>query len=204
MDNSNTKELLSDLFDEFEQEKNDLKIRYDDNLNRIDIIDSTIEELKRYNDESNMFSPRNVSNDNSDRIEELNKEKADIEEENKVILNQLKYYTDKSQSISSVFANYEEDTSKNTSDADESFDVLKEGMELKNSSAVKEETDRTSADGILIKKENIKDTDIVFSRKEFDSLISRLERVIPAMESDLVKCKVELGTILYDLRHKLY
>ncbi|MCR4740563.1 MAG: hypothetical protein K5886_09955 [Lachnospiraceae bacterium] len=219
MDTKNTKELLSDLFDEFEQEKNDLKIRYDDNLNRIDIIESTIEELKRYSDESNMFSPRQVVNDNSVRIEELLKEKAEIEEENVVITEQLKYYSDKSESISSVFADYDKisetdegsdngnsETEAAGTVAADTEDVIKAGSAEENIDVndgdSRQITGRTF-DGIILQKNSSGGGDkIIFTMSEMDQLIRRLERIVSIMDSDPVKGKVELGSILYDLKHK--
>ena len=67
-------DIINNIFDEFESEKIELKIKYDENASRIDIINESIKELVEYDDDRQIFSPRNISGINSEKIEELKNE----------------------------------------------------------------------------------------------------------------------------------
>ncbi|MCR5109074.1 MAG: hypothetical protein K6B28_13045 [Lachnospiraceae bacterium] len=199
MTENSTKDFLSDLYDEFEQETNDLRIKYDENVARLDIIDSTIAEIQRNNDESSMFSPREIDDKDSERVNILLMEKKDIEEENIVITNQLKYYENKSDSINKVVSDMENKGNSSVSRSGKENKIDSDHDLLKNQIILNKNVEDNNR---IIITENDDDFSYSFSKQEYKSLISRLETISDLVDSNLTKAKINISSLLYDLRHR--
>ncbi len=92
---SNEKKIIRDMHDEFEFEENQIQKKINDNDARIDIIRDNIDELTQYDDDRQMFSPRHISGDNTEKIKELNNSKDSLAEENNYLRSRLNYYSEK-------------------------------------------------------------------------------------------------------------
>ena len=94
--NSEVRKILVDLCEEFGKEEKRLQNLYDSHSVKIDELDHKISNLRKNEDvDFRVFSPRNSSATNSEKISGMENTKEDLEKENKAIKKQLKYYSDK-------------------------------------------------------------------------------------------------------------
>lgn len=93
---NDVKKIIQDLYDEFLKEEKNLNEIYSSNSVRIDELDQKILSLKKSEDvDFKVFSPRNSSNVNSDKILDYEKDKEKLSSENRNYYKQLRYYSDK-------------------------------------------------------------------------------------------------------------
>ena len=97
------REIIEELYDEFLKERIRLNDICDANIVKIDEIDHKIVTLRKNEDvDFRVFSPRNVSPVNSEKIVELEKEKDELERESKNSAKQLKYYSERTDKLDKV------------------------------------------------------------------------------------------------------
>lgn len=95
--------IVSDLLLEFRQERNKLQIELDNANAKIMEIDKSISSFKENEDvDIKVFSPRNLSNLNIEKIEMMNNEKSKIEDSSKSVIKQLNYYSDKCDKLDEI------------------------------------------------------------------------------------------------------
>lgn len=122
------KNIVQDLYDEFVEEEKKLNDICDSNSVRIDELDHKIANYKKNDDvDFKVFSPRNISGVNNDKIINLEKEKSELENEAANSSKQLKYYSDKVAKLDKILLllnskNHikEDDVFKNVIDYEES------------------------------------------------------------------------------------
>lgn len=104
--------IVLDLLEEFEKESGKLQVEYDDNSALIREIEDSIKNYIENEDiDFQVFSPRKVDNQSEEKIESLNRDKAFIEEKNKSLFRQIKYYSDKVKKLQDILNVIEEDRS---------------------------------------------------------------------------------------------
>lgn len=102
--------IVNDLLSEFDKESSKLQSEYDDNVVRILEIEENIHNYKENEDvDFQVFSPRKIDNQNEEKIEAMNLEKESIEEINKSLYRQIKYYTDKKDKLNEIINIINED-----------------------------------------------------------------------------------------------
>lgn len=95
--------IVSDLLLEFKEERNKLQYELDNANSKIMEIDRSISSFKENEDvDIKVFSPRNLSNLNLEKIEMMNQEKAKIEDSSKSVIKQLNYYSDKCDKLGEI------------------------------------------------------------------------------------------------------
>lgn len=88
--------IISDLYKEFLEEEKRLNDICNNHSIRIDELEQKISNYRRNDDvDFKVFSPRNVSSINNEKIEELENEKNNLEKESSDASKQLKYYSEK-------------------------------------------------------------------------------------------------------------
>lgn len=96
-------DILISLQKEFSTEEDKLKEISRDHSYRIDELEQQIDSARRSEDiDFRVFSPRNVSLDNSEKISNLESEKSSLEKEKKEADKNLGYYSGKAEKISKV------------------------------------------------------------------------------------------------------
>ena len=169
--NDNSKEILNGLYEEFEQERNEFQLKLDDNAARVEIIEDNIHELMQYDDDRQMFSPRNISGTNSDKIDELRVERDTLLEENQYISSKLKYFEDKTDALKTAIdqasvRSYSDATFEDEGIKDSKANILISKNRLKN---------------IIYKLElaqKLVETEPRKSKSEIDSVISQFSKLI--------------------------
>ncbi len=98
-DNISKKELsniVEDLYNEFYEEKVRLDSMYQEQIEKLEEIEHYIEELEKDDAaDFNVFSPRNVRVNYTDKIEQLKKEQKETEEEKERISKKRHYYEER-------------------------------------------------------------------------------------------------------------
>lgn len=93
---SDVKTIIQELYDEFLKEEKNINEIFNSNSVRIDELDQKIHSLRKSEDvDFKVFSPRNSSNINSEKIIDLEKAKEKLLLENRNYSKQIKYYSDK-------------------------------------------------------------------------------------------------------------
>ena len=102
--------IVKDLLSEFDKESGKLQSEYDDNVARILEIEENIHNYKENEDiDFQVFSPRKIDNQNEEKIATMQREKESIEEINKSLYRQIKYYSDKKDKLNEILSVIEED-----------------------------------------------------------------------------------------------
>ena len=152
--NTNSKKILLNLYDEFKKEKLDLETKLEENDLKIKNIDKSIEELMQYDDDGQMFSPRDISGVNSTKVEELKLERETLVEENDFIRSRLGYFNNKVDDVHGALL--EAGISENSKD---------NNIDLSDDEGIKD-----NKANIMISKNRIKN--IIYKLKLADKLIS--------------------------------
>ncbi len=152
--NTNSKKILLNLYDEFKKEKLDLETKLSENDLKIKTIDKNIEELMQYDDDGQMFSPRDISGVNSTKVEELKLERETLVEENDFIRSRLGYFNNKVDDVHGALL--EAGISENSKDSN---------IDLSDDEGIKD-----NKANIMISKNRIKN--IIYKLKLADKLIS--------------------------------
>lgn len=101
--NSEVRSIVQELYNEFLEEEKKLGDIRDSHRVRIDELDQKIINYKKNDDvDFKVFSPRNNLNINTDKINELERERNDLEAECKLSDKQLSYYSDKLSKLEKV------------------------------------------------------------------------------------------------------
>lgn len=102
--------IVTDLLSEFQREGGKLQAEYDDNAARILEIEENIHKYKENEDvDFQVFSPRKIDNHNAEKIDSMNKEKESIENINKSLYRQIRYYTEKIDKLQEILDIISED-----------------------------------------------------------------------------------------------
>lgn len=97
------KVIINELYNEFKAEEQKLSQIYDSNSVKVDELEHRISNSKKNEDvDYKVFSPRNISTVNSEKIIELENEKNILEKELSFTSKQLKYYSDKAGKLEKV------------------------------------------------------------------------------------------------------
>ncbi len=184
--------VINNLYDEFESEKNELRIKYDDNASKIEAIEENIRELMQYDDDTQMFSPRIIQNDNSEKIKELQKERDYLSGENDYIYSRLKYFKDKIDALGSVIQEPEQLKPETEGNNEENpGEPIYDNSYIKSINDQKDTSDTDDLDEPLSKSKIkkmvyrlklanklIEDNNIDRSTNEIDTVISMLSKYI--------------------------
>ena len=152
--NTNSKKILLNLYDEFKNEKLDLESKLNENNLKIKNIDKTIDELMQYDDDGQMFSPRDISGINSTKVDELKLEREVLVDDNNFIISRLGYFRHKVDDIHNALM-----------EAGISEDTKDENIDLSDDEGI-----RDNKANIMISKNKIKD--IVYRLKLAEKLIT--------------------------------
>lgn len=107
--------IIIDLLLEFQNEQNRLQVMYDNGTSRLLELEEDIVSYKDTEDvDFKVFSPRNVSNLSEEKLMAMDREKTNIEDGNKELLKQLKYYNDKVEKLRTVLTILDETEIDNT------------------------------------------------------------------------------------------
>lgn len=221
--------IVLDLLSEFEREGSKLQSEYDDNAARIVEIEENIHNYKENEDiDFQVFSPRKIDNQSEEKINELNKEKSNIESINKSLYRQLKYYTDKTDKLNEILEVIEKDRAYNIDSDGEvkneiDNDITKVDekiLEYYDSIANDDENEKYPEEpeniGVEVRsgwrliKEELESpitTSEVNNNSEIlsDLLVisSRLEKESKAIDEDYLRTKEEIKTVLDDINNIL-
>lgn len=152
--NTNSKKILLNLYDEFKNEKLDLESKLNDNNLKIKNIDKTIDELMQYDDDGQMFSPRDISGVNSTKVDELKLEREVLVDDNNFIISRLGYFRHKVDDIHNALMEA----------------GISENNKVENIDLSDDEGIRDNKANIMISKNKIKD--IVYRLKLAEKLIT--------------------------------
>lgn len=97
--------IIIDLLLEFQNEQNRIQVLYDNGTSRLAELEEDIISYKDSEDvDFKVFSPRNVSTLNEDKLLSMDREKSDIEASNKELNTQLSYYSEKVEKLRTVLS----------------------------------------------------------------------------------------------------
>ena len=197
-----TKLILNDLHDEFEQEKLELKNKLEHNSSQIELIDESIHELMQYDDDSQMFSPRNLAGSNQEKIKKLTENKDSLLEENQYISSRLKYYENKVDSLALAIQDVEEDSKAVNKELDlerlnKVFDDTTPSNESEMQETENNHSDDSSAenDDLIFKKSD----DLVISAVDIKNLIYKLNVSLKFIDHDPMRSRVEINSVIQRL-----
>ncbi len=168
--NKTSREILLNLYEEFKQERSNLEVRLHDNELRIKNIDKSIEELKQYDDDGQMFSPRDISGVNSTKIEELKAERVTIVEDNAFIGSRLTYFKNKTEDLHNALT-----------EAGISEKIQKENVDLSDDEGIKD-----NKSNILISKNRLK------------NIIYKLKLADKVMNTEPKKSSSEINSVIHE------
>ena len=226
-------DIINNLFSEFEYERDELKIKYEDNSLRIEAINENIKELNQYDDDRQMFSPRNIMGINSEKVEELKKEKESLLEENSFISSRLKYFESKVDALEEVLQESEKEDKNSSEKSEENVDdnssdkstVDKsqnnnDGYENKSENITEKKEDDKS-EGQKISEDNIKVSDkknstdnsentdlytgenLNLGKSKLKKIIYRLELALKLMDTNTNRSKNEIKSVIHILSNEL-
>lgn len=193
--NEKALKIIRDLYDEFEKEENNLKVQYDNNSSKIEEMEENILSFMKNEDiDYKVFSPRSIVSTNKDKIEHLREEKEDVEKNNKSVLKQMKYYSEKTKKLEHLLSLFQNDN-----DVDETEQISANKVDEK----------------IVEKVSEVDDSKIIVEQKEFfpvkntvltSSLQDELERVNHKLElcsrfidNDSIRTKIEIKEAMRNL-----
>ena len=95
-DKEKVSKIIVDMLMEFQKEQRRIQTEYDNGLSRLSEIEENLINYRETEDvDFKVFSPRKVSTLNEDKLNSMDSEMKEIEEDNKQLQKQLKYYSDK-------------------------------------------------------------------------------------------------------------
>lgn len=188
--------IVIDLLMEFQKEQNRLQIIYDNGSSRISEIEENIVNYKETEDvDFKVFSPRNISTLNEDKLESMDREKLTLMESNKEILKQLKYYNEKVEKLRIIQMIIGTDENE-----DSDFDYRDESIDDVQKVDTNEINDTDST------KNSIDINELVDNEFDKQSFINDLERLSHKMEissklidNDIYRTKIELKSMKSNL-----
>lgn len=188
--------IVIDLLMEFQKEQNRLQIIYDNGSSRISEIEENIVNYKETEDvDFKVFSPRNISTLNEDKLESMDREKLTLMESNKEILKQLKYYNEKVEKLRTIqmIIGTEENEDSDFDYRDESIDDI-------------QKVDTNEINDTDSTKNSIDINELVDNEFDKQSFINDLERLSHKMEissklidNDIYRTKIELKSMKSNL-----
>ncbi|MDO4966629.1 MAG: hypothetical protein Q4E51_07960 [Lachnospiraceae bacterium] len=188
--------IVIDLLMEFQKEQNRLQIIYDNGSSRISEIEENIVNYKETEDvDFKVFSPRNISTLNEDKLESMDREKLTLMESNKEILKQLKYYNEKVEKLRTIqmIIGTEENEKSDFDYKDESIDDI-------------QKVDTNEINDTDSTKTSIDINELIDNEFDKQSFINDLERLSHKMEissklidNDIYRTKIELKSMKSNL-----
>ncbi len=167
------KDIIDDLYNEFNEERIRLKVVSEDNIKRIEEIEHYIFELSKSSESDfSIFSPRSTKVDHTEKIEQLKEEQKSIKTENESILHKLEYYEEKVQKLQGLYSNEESVVDKQDCIEDVSILLLQEM-----------EKQRISRD--------LHDSTV----QNMTHLVHQSELCMKYMDTDPIRAKLELESI---------
>lgn len=213
--------IVLDLLSEFEKEGGKLQVEYDDNVSRILEIEENIHNYKKNEDiDFQVFSPRKIDNQSEEKIESMNKEKESIENINKSLYRQIRYYLDKSEKLKEILSVIENDRNTDLTinrgidditQVDEKILAYYDSIAKDDKDVYPEEPENYGTEvrsgWRVIKDELSNPIDISFDDNSSDEEIlsnllevtNRLEKESKAIEDDYFRTKEEINTVLNDI-----
>lgn len=176
--------IVVDLLMEFQKEQNRLQVIFDNGTSRITEIEEDIVNYKETEDvDFKVFSPRNISTLNEEKLESMDREKLTLIESNKEIFKQLKYYNEKVEKLRIIQSIIDSDINE----------------DIKNENEVEIEIDNNIKHSIDVSE--IVDNE--FDKKEFISDLERLshraEICYKLIDNDIYRTKIEIKSIKSNL-----
>lgn len=121
-------DIIQDLLNEFSRDKAEFKAKYDTNRTRIEEIEKDIEELQYYDDDRQIFSPRNLTTSNDIRLIELQEEKDSLNEENFYLFSKIKYFEEKINALEDAVPEQEQVETENKQENSLDKDLLEQDI----------------------------------------------------------------------------
>ena len=125
-------DIIQDLLNEFSRDKAEFKDKYDTNRTRIEEIEKDIEELQYYDDDRQIFSPRNLTTSNDIRLIELQEEKDTLNEENSYLFSKIKYFEEKINALEDAVPEQEQVETENKQENSLEKDSLEQDIIAEN------------------------------------------------------------------------
>lgn len=176
-DNISKKEIsniVEELYNEFYEEKNRLDLMYQEQTEKLDAVKHYIEDLEQDdNADFNIFSPRNVRVNHTDKIEQLKKEQKEAEEEKDRIFKKQQYYEEKVHKLKEYRQNEYDETKEDNSTEDNVYILLLQ----------EKEKQRISRD--------LHDTTV----QDLTHMVHKSELCMKYIDSDPIRAKLELETL---------
>lgn len=196
-----TKKMISSLYDEFEKERKSLRNQYDNNLQKLDEIDENISSYLKYEDDNKVFSPRNISNKNEDKIMELREQKQAILDENRSLLEKLHYYENKVKQLTPIIEDSSDDDLDNsdivTDEVDSSDSDITTSSSITKTEVV---SDKESNSTLVIKSSSESSVKSVTKTEnnladQIQYVLSKVKLCSGIIDNDIVRTKMELRSI---------
>lgn len=201
--------IIVDMLMEFQKEQKRLQAEYDNGIARLSEIEENLHSYKETEDvDFKMFSPRKVSTLNEDKLNSMDSEMRELDEINKALYKQLKYYSDKVEKLLTVQAIIDGEVYEAPEEERDPIDLL---FNLPSSKPVND--DNISSISIVNSSSSNEDKENVTSTEQsldlpnlnlYDrqSLIDNLERISHRIEvgakiidNDVYRTKMELRSI---------
>jgi len=219
--NSEVRKIVKELYEEFlEEEKNLCDIR-DSHMVRIDELDQRIINYKKNDDvDFKVFSPRNNININSDKINELEREKKELESECNSSTKQIRYYSEKLVKLEKildllnarvdnnnifVFEN-EDDTVNEDIKEDSIFNELFPKAKESNNNIndeiinVNEENNNPPKENVFSNIQTSDNNDQIITPGSIARIVHKAEFTEKIMSNDSIRAKLELKEIIKMLK----
>lgn len=211
--------IIEELYDEFLKEEVRLNDICSGNTVRIDELEHKIITLRKNEDvDFRVFSPRNVSPANSEKILELENEKENLERESRESSKQLKYYSERTRKLGNALELLnagvsipqevvEVDNSNTSVDEDpfaELFPAHKKLGEFssKNVEETVEEVEETPSEVVEETKKEVKKEDTV-AKSSIARIIHKAEFTERIMANDSIRARLELKEVIKQLKELL-
>ena len=185
--------IIDNLISEFSKEENKIRVLFDNNTSRLEELDENISNYKKNDDqEYRVFSPRNQSSANTDRLDSLKVERENVDKTISSLSRQLKYYSDKCkklQDLKDLFSVMEqEEKSSSISDIDDIHEVSVKSSELLSVENVDPPSiDESSSDKLIIVK------------GELSRILHRMEMINKIIDNDPLRAKIEFNSAISNL-----
>lgn len=193
--NEKALKIIRDLYDEFEKEENNLKVQYDNNSSKIEEMEENILSFMKNEDiDYKVFSPRSIVSTNKDKIEHLREEKEDVEKNNKSVLKQMKYYSEKTKKLEHLLSLFQNDN-----DVDETEQISANKVDEK----IVEKVSEVDDSKIIVEQKEffpVKNTVLTsFLQDELERVNHKLELCSRFIDNDSIRTKIEIKEAMRNL-----
>jgi len=195
-DTEKVTKIIVDMLMEFQKEHSRIQSSYDNGILRLNEIQEDLTNYRETEDvDFKVFSPRKVSMLNEDKLNSMDNEMRQIEEVNKGLLKQLKYYSDKVEKLLTVQAILDGEIYEVPVDKEDSiediFDIKKKDEDILLDNDI-ENNEKSSSDLVLPEMNEYDKQSLV---DNLERLSHRIEVGSKIIDSDVYRTKMELKSI---------